>query len=348
MKTGRDCKSAFKAEQTVRVRERGVDWKLVMQAKDPKASLRSFASSLVVLLVVFLCGLTALGNAQGSRAIACTFDEGKVVSIAGSPDDFAPGSDAPSASPSAALLARVNSNVLSEVGVDHGSINSEFVHTFQWKNCHHVSRALLEIKVRALSSATSGQPNTDTLNLWFTGSNSTEMSYQLWDTNTQAGDTVTILLDLGALPAQGSNLTSGSASGTESLLDEMNATEYLDLRIQDDTSVDYAKLSLCCEEPGCACGDWQGVTVNNEWFAECGDVIELTPDDAQGKVSIVPHYQCVGADCPEAALTLFWEIHGPNGLYLSSGGQRAPPIQFTPTEAGRYIVKMEPSCDRKG
>ncbi|MHA1741656.1 MAG: LamG domain-containing protein, partial [Candidatus Thorarchaeota archaeon] len=348
MKTGRDCKSAFKAEQTVRVRERGVDWKLVMQAKDPKASLRSFASSLVVLLVVFLCGLTALGNAQGSRAIACTFDEGKVVSIAGSPDDFAPGSDAPSASPSAALLVRVNSNVLSEVGVDHGSINSEFVHTFQWKNCHHVSRALLEIKVRALSSATSGQPNTDTLNLWFTGSNSTEMSYQLWDTNTQAGDTVTILLDLGALPAQGSNLTSGSASGTESLLDEMNATEYLDLRIQDDTSVDYAKLSLCCEEPGCACGDWQGVTVNNEWFAECGDVIELTPDDAQGKVSIVPHYQCVGADCPEAALTLFWEIHGPNGLYLSSGGQRAPPIQFTPTEAGRYIVKMEPSCDRKG
>ena len=174
----------------------------------------------------------------------CGINTEQIEVMAGEEDNFDATPDTPAADPSQALVDFVESNGQTVVGFDYPIIDKHFIHTFQW-DCNPIIKAWLEVKIKLLG----GQPDTDGLNLRFSVDDYDGINYQIWDESDTTGQTMTIVLDLGGLPAEGTLLTDTSSPlyPTVSLLTELNETGYLDLHIQDDTSVDYAKLILCCK-----------------------------------------------------------------------------------------------------
>ncbi|MBS0195269.1 MAG: hypothetical protein JSR77_00765 [Planctomycetes bacterium] len=119
---------------------------------------------------------------------------------------------------------------------DDPAVNSRFAHTFSNLPCGIVS-ATLEVHMRAECDI----PENDSLNLAFNlGPNTFSWGRQIKDLPGAGGtwscpQDSTITLNLAALPL---------ASGTFNLIPQLNADHRLDMYVQDDTTVEYAKLTI--------------------------------------------------------------------------------------------------------
>ncbi|MBL9002409.1 MAG: hypothetical protein JNK25_14865 [Phycisphaerae bacterium] len=119
---------------------------------------------------------------------------------------------------------------------DDASANFRFLHTFRGLPCGIVS-ASLEIRLRAECDISSN----DTIHLQFNlGPNMFSWGRAIRDLPGAGGSwecpaAATITLNLAALP---------TAAGTLNLIPQLNSDHYLDLYVQDDTTVDYARLTL--------------------------------------------------------------------------------------------------------
>ncbi len=139
------------------------------------------------------------------------------------------------AAPSDTLKARVGGTF---VDFDSPVADTRFVHTYRLPPCKCLVGAKLEFRTRSLD----GLSSNDSVNLGF----STLQNFIQWGrhiTDLPGGPAYT--LDLAALP---------TFPGTVSLLSGMQMNRYLDLYIQDDTAVDYARLKVtmcdCCQTQG--------------------------------------------------------------------------------------------------
>ncbi len=142
------------------------------------------------------------------------------------------------AAPSATLKARVGGPF---VDFDSPVADTRFVHTYRLPPCKCLVGAKLEFRTRSLNLLS----NNDSVNLGFSAlQNFIQWSRHL--TDLPAGPGPVYSLDLAALPIV--------PPGTVSLLSGMQMNRYLDLYIQDDTSIDYAKLKVtmcdCCQPQG--------------------------------------------------------------------------------------------------
>lgn len=179
----------------------------------------------------------------------CKEGENKTVRMAGENDDFDPDGDVPPASPSTGLQTRLTSTGGNIVGFDSTQTDRWFAHTFT-NLPSNITRACLEIRMKVIG----GQPWTDFIHLSFTDDDGNLIEgkptwYRKIDNllppnkpwtqaNYPKGHTFTINLD-------------------HTLIYYMNNFGYLDLTVQDDTSVDYALLVVCSSpEPltGQICG----------------------------------------------------------------------------------------------
>jgi hypothetical protein len=177
--------------------------------------------------------------AQLIEECGCGTNATQIELTAGEEDAFGPDSDPP-ASPSPTLQALFGPG---EVGFDYPGANEKFIHTFEWEDCGNITGACLEVRLRSLGDVFTN----DRFSLLFSGANYS-ISYKIWENTTPSVQTETILLDLSGLPAADTLITA-TTSGSVDLLPMLNNNDYLDLYIQDDTSVDYANLILCCEQP---------------------------------------------------------------------------------------------------
>jgi hypothetical protein len=155
------------------------------------------------------------------------------VITAGVPDNFAPGNPEV-ASPSPSLQ-----HVLTGVTFatfDSTVPNQGFATTLQLPRCGCIVGAKLEFRAKALND----NPTNDVLTLGFSGltnfprwnSSFTALAGHPWTSGTAP---TTFTLDLAALPT-----VSGS---TISLLSALQTNRYLDVYVEDDTSIDYIKLT---------------------------------------------------------------------------------------------------------
>ncbi|RLG72743.1 MAG: hypothetical protein DRO11_01470, partial [Methanobacteriota archaeon] len=289
----------------------------------------------------------------------CDPDESRIELLFGGDDNFDPDEDTPPASPSGNLLSAVEDNQYEEVGFDHPVINSEFVHTFTWEpsTCGNITKAWLVLKIQAID----GQPETDWINLWFTGDYTDPpyggINYRIWSEQTEASQTAVICLDLGSLPEEGTNLITGPTSGNQSLLNQLNTSGHLDLRVQDDTSVDYANLILCCGAEECQCGEWGDVQVTwtdasgnaQSWTGSCGQSVypEVPVIPLGNSIKLNSTIGCSEGCTPEYT----WEVTFYSGMTLPSPSFGSGlPAEFTPQESGlnSYDVVLNAECDGVG
>jgi hypothetical protein len=171
---------------------------------------------------------------------------------AGAPDNFQAG-NVETASPSTILKNVLAGSTL--VDFDNPLSNRGFAHTFQLPRCGCIVGAKLEFRAKAHSDI----PENDALTLGFSdqptfprwtayfGTGNTAgfpmLTSGSWTASTPATD---ISLDLGAL---------APSSGTTSLLSAMQTYRYLDVYVQDDTSIDYLRLTYTacnCDCQPCA------------------------------------------------------------------------------------------------
>jgi len=306
--------------------------------------------------------LAALAVAVGLSATAqeCTCTSGTPLVIsAGLDDNFstAAGSvdDAPVPGPTL-LQHFLNSPFggTSNAGFDYAGGGHAFAHTFTWTGPCYISEAYLELRLRTIQ----GQVGNDHLYLWFTteasGTSYAGIGFTLWQPQTPQGETVLLCLDLGNLPAQGDTLATGATPAGNSLLALLNTHGYLDLYIQDDTMIDYAKLILCCEP--CQCGQWIAPPVHlscptlpgwEQSVDRCGWHINLGMHVCdQQTLTITPNYQCQPSDCqPQYAITF---PPSPFGVQFSgsydlslAAVQGCIEVCITPICAG---IGCEPCC----
>jgi len=177
------------------------------------------------------------GNA--GEECECGTTATQIELMAGEEDNFYPDPDTDPASPSPTLEALFGPGV----GFDNPYFDKHFIHTFEWEDCGNITGACLEVRLKALNTP---WIHNDIFKLLFSDDDYS-ISYKIWEETTPSGQTETILLDLSGLPAAGTLITE-TTSGSENLLEMLNDEGYLDLHIEDDTSVDYAKLILCCEQ----------------------------------------------------------------------------------------------------
>jgi hypothetical protein len=175
--------------------------------------------------------------------------------LAGVVDDFKTNNGVETAAPSAALQAAVGGPFAQ---FDGAVLNNRFVHTFRLPPCKCIVGARLEFRAKALGTKGSFFSGNDSLTLGFSilsgfprwgarlgGSASPPaLSTPEWGSDSPPSPR-TFSLDLAALPV---------SSGTISLLSAMQTNKYLDFYVQDDTSIDYIKLTAtmcdCCQPNG--------------------------------------------------------------------------------------------------
>ncbi len=278
----------------------------------------------------------------------CGPDEVSIEKLAGEDDDFDDDQDVPSVNPRDALLSEINFGDQGDAGFDFPYNNRKFVHTFKWPNCEEITQAWLEIKVKALPFET----HNDWLHLWtgtFSDNSPGGVGYKLWSDYTSTGTTNVIHLDLGQLPAQGTDLSSSFSPGTNSLLSYMTDNSYLDVYIQDDTSVDYANLYLCCS--GCMCGDWPDSDDDDnpdiqveENTVNIGEVVNVTTNDLP--LEIEAEFGCQG-DCSQG-VNYEWYVSGTGGFSSSDGPLYSQTFELDQNDfdgPGEYEVTLVANCD---
>ena len=184
---------------------------------------------------------------QGCSATSCRY-LGTVLE-AGVNDDFAQPQDP--ADPRAPFLAWSIGQGAAVTGFDGESIDDWFIHSITGLP-GHICAATLTIRLKPLGSS-----NNDGIAFQF-DENTNAFAYSEviqtlagvpWNAPQPA---VNLVLDLGCLPPDGLDRTS--------VLNEMNAAGYLDIRVQDDTAVDYISLEICsdCLDPVEA-SSWGGI-----------------------------------------------------------------------------------------
>ncbi len=175
--------------------------------------------------------------------------------VAGVKDDFVSG-NVEATAPSVTLQALVGGPF---ADFDGTNPDVHFAHTFRLPPCKCLVGAKLEFRAKALGSI----PSNDSLTLGFStlngfqrwgaylgNPNSTtapSLSTPAWGMSPLVRD---FSLDLAALPTAPPN----SSGPTISLLSAMQTNRYLDFYVQDDTSIDYIKLTVtmcdCCQQQG--------------------------------------------------------------------------------------------------
>jgi hypothetical protein len=205
-------------------------------------------------------GLAAAAMAQAPSA--------RLATAAGVEARAAHGAASPAQCPSREILAGVNDNFSTANGVEATSPslklksvlagahladfdttvpNMGIAHTFQLPRCGAIVGAKLEFRAKPLPD----NPSNDAIDLgfstlpgfprwsaWFGGGNaptSPSLQVPVWGSTTAAK---IFTLDLAALPTVGSTI---------SLLSAVQTNRYLDFYVEDDTSIDYVKLTytLC-------------------------------------------------------------------------------------------------------
>jgi hypothetical protein len=162
--------------------------------------------------------------------------------------------------------------------------NRYFAHTFAGLP-ESIVAASLEIRIQLTTVGPIG--DTDTIALWLPGpSGPFAWARLIEDLNGgpgswSVGGSVAILtLDLAALPL--------AAGGTQCILPEINSNQALDIMVQDDTGVDYIRLTIlacsCAEPPGGMVAWWpldelEDLGVNADGI---DDVRDLTPNASHG------------------------------------------------------------------
>lgn len=173
--------------------------------------------------------------------------------IAGVNDNFSLSNGTELSSPSASLLAfATNSGAFPSFytnNFDDPSTNKQLFHTFTGLPSN-ITSATLEF--RAKPNGGDSENDAITLAFGYTGSNinspyfisrfgATGILPNWWNTtNYPSGQVFT--LNLAALPPS-------QAAGVSNLLPGLNSNGFLDIRINDDTSVDYLKLTLTTSVP---------------------------------------------------------------------------------------------------
>jgi hypothetical protein len=164
---------------------------------------------------------------------------------------FSTANGAEPAAPSATLQAATSGPV---ADFDGTVMNKRFIHTFRLPPCKCLVGAKLEFRAKALGTCGPSSSINDSLTLGF----STIPGFPRWSARLGGSASPpalstpdwclpslvrTFSLDLAALPP-----------GTISLLSAMQTNKYLDVYIQDDTAVDYLKLTAtmcdCCQASG--------------------------------------------------------------------------------------------------
>ena len=175
------------------------------------------------------------------------------VLLAGQPDEFAAGADVPAPDPSPALAQLVTGL---PQPFDHPGANYHFGHTFRIRETGCVTEARLAIRLRP--SRTQSLPDDDGLNVGFVSPQGVFSSWAAWIGKGGNGGTpnalqqvawtasspaTTFTLDLGSLPA----------SGGGTVLALLDSKRVLDVYVQDDSSVDFVRLTyrVCpCDRNG--------------------------------------------------------------------------------------------------
>ena len=154
------------------------------------------------------------------------------------------------ASPRPALLTRLHQawGITSTRGFDECAVNKWFAHSFtNLPKC--ITAAYLEIRLKPCGDICGN----DAMHLWFTGSGNNNAVFSQFFGSGQArpglatngwcsyaNNPQTFILDLSNLPASG--------AGVANILSLLEANGFLDVTTQDDTGVDYVKLTVisCC------------------------------------------------------------------------------------------------------
>jgi len=176
---------------------------------------------------------------------------------AGVDDDFDPANGPEPASPSQGLIALMGPNP-PPTGFDNASTDQHFGHTFILPQGDCVTAARLEFRAKPLADAPSGSDN-DAINLGFASPGGQFMGAH-WSAYFGSGNAGLPVLVTppqqwvpGNYPAGNMFvLDLGNLAGGVSLLSDLDLNRSLDIYIQDDTSIDYARLvvSLCdCPSP---------------------------------------------------------------------------------------------------
>ena len=265
---------------------------------------------------------------------ACAGGQVQTQLLGGSNDDFDPSTPDPSPHLGQELEQHILDSPFNAVGFDEEEMNVAIGHTFEWQECGPITEAYLEIRLKPHPDGV-GTDN-DHLYLWFTetpwGNGYAGIGFDLWKGENQGP--LTLCLDLADLPAHGSDLTAGWTPSGVSLLGQLESEGYLDLYVQDDTIVDYAQLTVCCEEAPCRCGHWAETPIilqtpveSVEPVLQCGETFMFSADLCElGILEIQAQYLCQPSDSPNCAVS--YEIDVPAwGLHdQMTGGHYAFPI----------------------
>ncbi len=202
--------------------------------------------------VIVATGGDGAGETQGDpSARSCR----TTTLLAGAKDGYSSAVDTPSASLSQGLQTRLSGSPL--VGFDSGAIDRRFAHTFAGLP-QGIVAASVTLRLKPIQSSISPGSRNDTLDLSFTDAAGT-LQPGGWSRFLGSGNSTAGLrpnswysgnynsghqfgpLDLANLPA---------ASGPSlNLLPQLNALLFLDVIVQDDSSVDWVSLDVCVASP---------------------------------------------------------------------------------------------------
>lgn len=270
-------------------------------------------------------------------AIGGTAAPAQRVFLSGTPDTFAPPTEAPSPSPG--ILAFINANYPGMKGVrqyDELHANQYFGTTFT--GVPSVCGAKLELQVQLGDSPLNIN---DGISLAFLGASGTPVASGwdagLGDLGLTTQTPQTLILDLEALP---------SASGPVNLLPSLNHQHFLDVLIQDDTGVDYAKLTVT------PCDVWMKDNLGDTGKEPSTGIVYESPD-----IRVCHSLGCTGYENPIRGQTNYvyatLRNNGPNApvphqasgtielYYTSSGGAAVWTKDWT--LIGKTLVTLAPN-----
>lgn len=258
-----------------------------------KGLARFIPAKLIVNLAITCSLLTTPVTALAQDAVnaaavplLCQAGERQVVLQAGTQDNFATTADQNPATPSQALQQFIaqfpGAGQQPLVNFDATTSDRFFGHTFNFADyTASITQAMLETTVKPMAT----DSDNDSLSLRFAGGSTVAWGSYLgavssasgllphaWNpTNYPNGNSFTFTL--GGLPNPGS-------TASTNLISEMNTHGFLDFVTQDDTSVDYLRLTLCVQ------------------VADVGDA----PDSTNHPGAVMSAYPNVPANFP----TVFW------------------------------------------
>ncbi len=240
------------------------------------------------------------------------------------------------ASPSAGLLARLHAaGVFNFKGFDQCSVNTYFAHSFT-NLPHCLTSAILEVRLKPCGESCYN----DAINLSFTspsgvlqtnswtrylGAGNAQPGFNSDDWCTHTGGQV-FVWNLAALPQ--------AIGGPLNLLPQLNSLGYLDFNEQDDSGVDYVKLTLvsCCYQPS------KTVPCGSQWTF---DTPTATDACCVAPVTVSVLSTVTNGLCPKVAIRT-WQATDccGNSSFFSQTVTMIdtnPPIVYCPGPITRYV-----------